>query len=454
MSQTSKAGISSGRLDPLSYVENFSDLHPPLSPNKAKIESDRCYFCHDAPCMEACPTSIDIPLFIREISTDNPDGAADTIFKSNILGGMCARVCPTETLCEEVCVHVEQGNLPVKIGELQRFATDHAMETYGQTGGVKFSRAASTGKRICVVGAGPAGLACAHRLASNGHDVTILEAKEKSGGLNEYGLAAYKTTNDFAQNEVEFVLSIGGITIEHGKALGKDVSVSELTSAYDAVFLGLGLDNTNGLGLDGEDLAGVYDAVDYISDIRQADNLADLDVGQQVVVIGGGMTAIDVAVQVKKLGARDVTIAYRRGPDQMGASAFECELAQTNGVVIQHWAAPVELSGDDEKVRYITLARTQLNDAGKLENTGDTFTLACDQVFKAIGQTFDPSAILGAEIELEARRIKIDDDGKTSLEKVWAGGDCVAGGDDLTVSSVEDGNVAAASIDAFLQANS
>ncbi len=454
MSQTSKAGISRGRLDPLSYVDNFSDLHPPLAANKAKIESDRCYFCYDAPCMEACPTSIDIALFIRQISAGTPDGAADTIFKSNILGGMCARVCPTETLCEEVCVHVEQGNLPVKIGELQRFATDHAMETYGQTGGVKFSRAASTGKRICVVGAGPAGLACAHRLATNGHDVTILEAKEKAGGLNEYGLAAYKTTNDFAQNEVKFVLSIGGITIEHGKVLGKDVSVRELTSSYDAVFLGLGLDNTNGLGLDGEDLAGVYDAVDYISDIRQADNLADLDVGQQVVVIGGGMTAIDVAVQVKKLGARDVTIAYRRGPDQMGASAFECELAQTNGVTIQHWAAPVELCGDGEKVRYITLARTQLNDAGKLENTGDTFTLACDQVFKAIGQTFDPSAILGAEIELQARRIKVDDEGKTSLEKVWAGGDCIAGGDDLTVSSVEDGNVAAASIDAFLQANS
>jgi len=454
MGQTSKSGIASGRLDPQSYVDNFNDLHPPLAPNKAKIESDRCYFCHDAPCMEACPTSIDIPLFIREISADNANGAAETIFKSNILGGMCARVCPTETLCEEVCVHVAQGNLPVKIGELQRFATDHAMETYGETGGITFSRAPSTGKKVCVVGAGPAGLACAHRLASNGHDVTILEAKEKAGGLNEYGLAAYKTTHNFAQNEIELVLSVGGITIEHGKALGKDISLDELRSSYDAVFLGLGLDNTNNLGLEGEDLGGVYDAVDYIEDIRQASDLANLKVGEQVVVIGGGMTAIDVAVQVKKLGARDVTIAYRRGPEQMGASEFECELAQTNGVVIQHWASPVELSGDGNQVRYISLARTQLNNAGKLENTGDTFTLSCDQVFKAIGQTFDPSAIVGAEITMEHRRIKVDDDGKTSLANVWAGGDCVAGGDDLTVSSVQDGNVAAASIDAHLQANS
>ena len=230
MADVSTSGVVAGRLDADQYVENFSDLHPPLGKNKAHVEAERCYFCHDAPCMDACPTSIDIALFIRQISTGQPDGAAETIFTSNILGGMCARVCPTETLCEEVCVHVAQGNLPVKIGQLQRYATDHAM----QSGAVTFERAEESGKQVAVIGAGPAGLACAHRLATNGHSVTIFEAREKPGGLNEFGLAAYKTTDNFAQSEVEFVLSIGGIEIEHGKKLGRDIRLEQLSADFDA----------------------------------------------------------------------------------------------------------------------------------------------------------------------------------------------------------------------------
>ena len=258
-------------------------------------------------------------------------------FRENILGGMCARVCPTETLCEEACVRDRRRKgKPVKIGQLQRFATDAMMSAGEQP----FARAAATGKRIAVVGAGPAGLACAHRLAMHGHDVTIYEAREKSGGLNEYGIAAYKTVDDFAQAEVDYILGIGGIAIEHGKVLGKDFTLNDLRRDYDAVFLGMGLQGVNALKTKGEDADGVGNAIDYIAALRQADDLGKLPVGRRVAVIGGGMTAIDIAVQTKLLGAEDVTILYRRGPEQMKASGYEQELAQTKGVKIKHWVEP------------------------------------------------------------------------------------------------------------------
>jgi len=446
MSMISKPGISAGRLAAQDYLSNFTDLHPPLGPNKAKTEADRCYYCYEAPCMQACPTSIDIPRFIRQIAAANPIGAADTIFSRNIMGGMCARVCPTETLCEEVCVHVEQGNLPVKIGELQRFATDRAMSS----GGIAFNRAAVTGKRVAVIGAGPAGLSCAHRLAARGHGVTILEAKDKPGGLNEYGLAAYKATDDFAQREVAFVLSVDGIDIEYGKRLGGNITLDELSRSYDAVFLGLGLGATRPLGIAGEELGGVHDAVRFIEGLRQAADLSTLQVGQSIIVIGGGMTAIDIAVQTKKLGSRDVTIVYRRGPEQMGASAYECELALSNGVTITHWARPEKLSGANGQITGVEFERTILDDDGRLTGTGERFSLAADQVFRAVGQGFDGTCLGNAQIAMQDRRIAVDENRKTSLDNVWAGGDCVAGGADLTVASVEDGNIAAAAINKFL----
>ena len=261
-----KEGIAGGRLSPAEYADNFSDLHPPLDHHEALVESDRCYFCYDAPCMQACPTSIDIPLFIREIATGNPLGSAKTIFDQNILGGMCARVCPTETLCEEVCVREVAEGKPVQIGRLQRYATDIAMGEGKQF----YKRAASTGRKIAVVGAGPAGLAAAHRLARYGHDVTILEARPKSGGLNEFGIAAYKSTDNFAQAEVDYVTSIGGIAIENGRALGRDFHLSDLTATYDAVFLGLGLGGVNALRAAGEAAEGVENAVEFIATLRQA----------------------------------------------------------------------------------------------------------------------------------------------------------------------------------------
>ncbi len=447
MSNALKSGISSGLLDPDQYSENFSDLHPRLTRHEALVEADRCYFCYDAPCMNACPTSIDIPLFIRQISVGNPAGSAKTIFTENILGGMCARVCPTETLCEEVCVREEAEGKPVKIGQLQRFATDHYMDRGGQP----FDRANATGKKIAIVGGGPAGLSCAHRLARYGHDVTIFDAREKAGGLNEYGIASYKSVDDFAQKELAFILGIGGITIENNKALGSDISLDELKAGYDAVFLGIGLDDVNSLGLDGEDAPGCIDAVDYIADLRQAEDLANLPVGRKIVVIGGGMTAIDVAVQTKLLGAEEVTIAYRRGADAMGASKYEQELAQTHGVSIRHWLQPHALVlSESGAVEAIELEVTSQS-AGRLSGTGEMITLPADMVFKAIGQKLKYDPLAGADIQLDGNRIKVDEDRKTSDEHVWAGGDCIAGGEDLTVAAVEDGKVAAESIHRALQ---
>ncbi len=438
-----KAGIEAGRLTAADYQANFADLHPRLDRHEALVESDRCYFCYDAPCMTACPTSIDIPLFIRQISTGNPLGSAKTIFDQNILGGMCARVCPTETLCEQACVRNTAEDKPVEIGKLQRYATDIAMEQGRQF----YSRKAPTGKTVAVVGAGPAGLAAAHRLAMHGHSVTILEAREKAGGLNEYGIATYKAVDDFAAREVDYVTAIGGIEIVNGQALGRDFSLSDLTAKYDAVFLGMGLAGVNGLGIEGESLTGVEDAVDFIAALRQAKDKSVLPIGRRVVVLGGGMTAIDAAIQSKLLGAEEVTICYRRGKDNMNASPYEQDLATANGVIIRHWLAPKSIIGKDgpngAHVAGIEVEYTAIRD-GKLIGTGETGVIAADQIFKAIGQTFSASG-LGA-LQFEKGKIVVDGEGRTSIEGVWAGGDCIGSGEDLTVSAVAQGRDAAESI--------
>jgi len=449
MTGTRKPDIQAARLPADTLVDNFADLHAPLSRHEALVEADRCYFCYDAPCVTACPTGIDIPMFIRQISADDPNGAAKTIFDENIMGGMCARVCPTETLCEQACVREAAEGKPVKIGLLQRHATDHFMETTTEH---PYQRAPETGKRVAVVGAGPAGLSCAHRLAMKGHTVTVFEAKEKSGGLNEFGIAAYKTTEDFAQDEVNFILDIGGIDIEHGKALGRDIALSDLVAQYDAVFLGFGLPNVNALGLSGEDARGCEDAVDYIARLRQTDDLSTLPVGRNIVVIGGGMTAIDIATQTKLLGAEVVTICYRRGPDQMNASPYEQEVAQTHGVTIRHWLQPKALQRDDDgAVSGITLEYTR-SENGRLVGTGETVTLPADQVFKAIGQSPEESPLGGVDLALEKGRIKVGDGRRSSHAKIWAGGDCIHGGEDLTVAAVEDGKIAAEDIHRSLTA--
>jgi dihydropyrimidine dehydrogenase (NAD+) subunit PreT len=440
--------IRPGRLDSATLKANFADLHPPLTFHEAKVEAERCYFCFDAPCQRACPTSIDIPLFIRQIAAGNRAGAAMTIFDANIMGGTCSRVCPTETLCEEACVREAAEMKPVSIGQLQRYAVDPVIAT----GKSPYARGTATGKRVAIVGAGPAGLACAHALAVAGVETTIYDPREKSGGLNEYGIAAYKMIDDFAAREAAFILSIGGIEVRHGQALGRDVKLERLRRDYDAVFLGMGLGSTNKLGLPGEtELENVIDAVDYIARLRQAKEVSALPVGRRVLVIGGGMTAIDIAVQSKKLGAETVTMAYRRGPEQMKASRYERELAQTSGVVIRYWARPVSLEGHAGALSGVVFENTHEH-AGMLASPGSVFRIEADVLFTAIGQRGAPEALDGAAIEIKDGRIVVDAERRTSLERVWAGGDCVFGGQDLTVSAVEDGKQAARSIAAALGA--
>jgi dihydropyrimidine dehydrogenase (NAD+) subunit PreT len=424
-------GIAPARLPAGAYAQNFGDHEPPLDRHEARVAADRCYFCHDAPCITACPTSIDIPLFIRQIATGTPEAAATTIWSQNILGGICARVCPTETLCEEACVREAAEGKPVEIGRLQRFATDTAMAR----GLHPFIRSAPTGKHVAVVGAGPAGLACAHRLAMHGHEVTIYERRPKAGGLNEYGIASYKATHGFAQAEVEWLLQIGGITIRNGVELGRDMTLDQLQADHDAVFLGIGLGGVNALRAEGEEKAGVRDAVDFIAELRQTPDLSTLPVGRDVVVIGGGMTAVDAAVQSKLLGAENVTIVYRRGQEKMSASGYEQDHAVQAGVRIIHNAAPLRVIGNGA-AQAVEFAYTQ-DGPGGLTLLPETFTLKADQVFKAIGQTLH-----GAPQGLRVAGGKL----VGHLGRVWAGGDCAAGGEDLTVTAVAEGRDAAEAI--------
>ncbi len=430
-------GIAPARLPEEALARNFTDLHAPLDGHEALVAADRCYFCHDAPCITACPTDIDIPLFIRQIATGTPEAAAETIFDQNILGGMCARVCPTETLCEEACVREAAEGKPVEIGRLQRFATDTVMAK----GVHPFERAPATGKTVAVVGAGPAGLACAHRLAMHGHSVTIFDARPKPGGLNEYGIASYKSVDNFAQAEVDWLLKIGGIEIKYGTALNGDVTMAALQADFDAVFLGMGLGGVNALRAEGETRDGVTDAVEFIADLRQADDLSTLPVGRNVVVIGGGMTAIDAAVQSKLLGAENVTVLYRRGRDAMPASAYEQDLAASKGVRFIFNAMPLEVLGNGAA----TALRCEYTkvEGRSVQGTGETFDIPADQVLKAIGQTLD-----GAPdgLKLDGGKIAVTGAGRTSLSGVWAGGDCASGGEDLTVTAVAEGRDAAEDI--------
>ena len=437
-------------------ADRFTDLAPPLTARQAAIESARCLYCYDAPCTRACPTGIDVASFIRNIHDQNVTGAAIGILKQNIFGGACARVCPTEILCEDACVRNNDAEgQPVKIGLLQRHAIDNAhFDSH------PFQRAPSTGKTVAVVGAGPAGLACAHRLAMLGHDVVVFEARDKSGGLNEYGIAKYKLPGDFAQRVVDFLLSIGGIEVHHGQILGVNMHLQDLHTRYDAVFLGIGLGASRRLGLTGEDAPGLGAAVDYISTLRQAQDLAALPVPRRAIVIGAGNTAIDMAVQLKRLGADEVTLVYRRGVEAMSATGHEIEIAKQNFVHMRTWAAPLEVLLDDAgRVRGMRFEETRM-EGGRLAGTGAVVEIAADAVFKAIGQTMGKSGDgdsvgdpLAREIERDAGsdKIHVDSFFRTALPGVYAGGDCIAPGQDLTVQAVQHGKMAALAIHGDIQ---
>lgn len=308
---------------------------------------------------------------------------------------------------------------------------------------VHWTRSPDSGRRVAVVGAGPAGLACAHRLAMAGHGVTIFDAHEKGGGLNEYGIAAYKTVDDFAQREVQWLMSIGGIELKTGIALGRDVTLDDLRQQYDAVFLAIGLAGVRALALEGEALSGVMNAVDFIQQVREAKDLAMVPVGRRVIVIGGGNTAVDAAVQSRKLGATSVTMVYRRGVEAMSATWAEREFARIQGVTLVTHAKPVRLIGCDGVVTAVEFERT----AG--DGSIERMTLEADMVLLAIGQTLVAIGLDRALLTLDGNRIAVDAHMRTSLDKVWAGGDCAASsGIDLTVQAVQDGKLAAASIDA------
>lgn len=441
--------ITNNKLTEEQYTENFSDIHPPFaSYGAALVDANRCLFCYDAPCIKSCPTDIDVPKFIKQIVSGNIKGAAHTIFTSNILGAGCSRVCPVEKLCEGACVYNLMEEEAIPIAKLQRYATESALQNNWQL----FKRKIPAGKKVAVVGAGPAGLSCAHTLSREGIDVTIYEKEDRGGGLMTYGIAAYKVTPQFCEDEVNYILSIGGIEIKYGCELGRDISLAELQDKYDAVYIAIGVGLTRKLGIKGEDLEGVYDATAFIHNLRSKD-FSTIPVGDKVAVIGMGMTAIDAATQAKRLGAKEVTLLYRRTEAEKLCTGVELNIAKTDGCKIIWLAAPKEIIGTDKKATQLICSIMELGepDAGGRRlpvDTGETFTLEVDMVIKATGQLPFEELIQQNNIRNVNGKIEIDKNA-TDIKGVFAGGDCVNGGKEV-VDAVQAGKDGAASIIDFL----
>ena len=442
--------ISNNRLTPGEYEKNFSDIHPPFdSKEAALVEANRCLFCYDAPCTKSCPTGINVPKFIKQITTDNIKGSAQTIFLSNIFGGGCSRVCPVEKLCEGACVYNLMHEEPIAIARLQRYATEDAIEEKWKL----FERKPSTGKKVAVVGAGPAGLSCAHVLSREGIDVTVYEKESKGGGLMTYGIAAYKVTPEFCSNEVDFITSLGGIDIKYNHELGKNISLEHLQQHFDAVFLGIGVGLANRLNIPGENSAGVEDAIDFIYRIRDS-GYSNVQVGDNVIVIGMGMTAIDAATQAKRLGAKDVTMVYRRTEAEKGCTQAEMDIARLDGCRMVWLAAPKEVINSDGKVTGLVCDVMKLgapDHTGKPAPipTGETITLVADMIIKATGQSPFGELVDFYGMNNTKGRVIINADHSTNLTKVFAGGDCVNGGKEV-VDAVQAGKEAAGAIISFL----
>ena len=441
--------IQSNRLSQEQYKKNFSDIHPPFeTKDAALVEANRCLFCYDAPCMKSCPTSIDVPKFIKQISTNNIKGSAHTIFQSNIMGAGCSKVCPVEKLCEGACVYNLMDEDPIPIAKLQRYSTELAMQNKWQL----FSRKENTGKKVAIVGAGPAGLSCAHVLSREGIDVTIYEKENEGGGLMTYGIAAYKVTPEFCKEEVDYILSIGGITVKYNQELGKNISLEELKNNYDAVYLAIGVGLARQLEIPGEHLEGVVDAISFIYSIRN-NGFDKVAVGDKVAVIGMGMTAIDAATQAKRLGAKTVTMLYRRTQDEMPCTQVELDIAKLDGCEIQWLTAPKEVIGIDDKVSALVVEKMKLGEpdlSGRRSPvaTGETFTLEVDMVIKAAGQMPYQELIQNNQIDNKMGKINVSKN-QTNAKGVFAGGDCVNGGKEV-VDAVQAGKDGAAAILGYL----
>ena len=442
--------ISGNRLSTEDYNKNFADIHPPFE-NKtaAQVDANRCLFCYDAPCTKSCPTSIDIPKFIKQITTENLKGSALTIFSSNIMGAGCSKVCPVEKLCEGSCVYNLLEEEPIPIARLQRYATEIAMENHWQL----FQRKNSTGKKVAIVGAGPAGLSCAHMLSREGVDVTIFEKENKGGGLMTYGIAAYKVTPEFCEDEVKYITSIGGIDIKYNHQLGKHITIGQLQKDFDAIYVAIGVGLARQLNIPGEELDGVVDAIDFIYNLRSK-AYADIPVGDKVAVIGMGMTAIDAATQAKRLGAKEVTLVYRRTEAEKPCTDVELDIARHDGCAIMWLAAPKGVVGEEGKVKALICEVMQLGEpdaSGRRTpvSTGETITLEVDMVIKAAGQV--PFEALVNEYELDNKdgKLVINQSSSTNIPGVFAGGDCVNGGKEV-VDAVQAGKEGASAVLQFL----
>ena len=438
--------IQNNRLTDAEYAANFSDIHPPFeTSDSALIDANRCLYCYDAPCTKSCPTGIDVPKFIKQIVTGNLKGSAHTIFQSNIMGGGCSRVCPVEKLCEGACVYNLMEETPIPIARLQRFPTEKAIREKWSL----FERAAPTGKRVAVVGAGPSGLSAAHVLARAGVEVTIFEKEAKGGGLITYGVAAYKVTPEFCAEELEYILSIGGITVRYEQELGRNLNLGELRSHYDAVYLAFGVGLARQLDIPGEDLEGVVDALRFIYSIRSA-GYPVVPVGDKVAVIGMGMTAIDAATQARRLGAKEVTLVYRRTQAEMPCTQAELDLAKLDGCNILWLAAPKAVIGDNGRVTQLVCSKMDLGSpdaSGRRSpiDTGRTFTLEVDMVIKAAGQTPFETLVESEGLQHNKGRISPT----TNIPGIFAGGDNVNGGKEV-VDAVQAGKDAAAAILKFV----